>query len=186
MSYYDPYATHSMSYHHSPHLATTHGFHALNNSSYHHPGYHQSSYHPGYQQSSYLGYHDPYYTAPSSQFWDDGYFRNRYSSYYDQYPESDYTGHHSGRFPTYLGYLRDRVRNYETEYYPNRSRYSTYNNHYTSPHMRDSYSRGRYHDIDAYPSSRRNLRSSSHYGRNSLYGSTRSLYGSRHGSSRWL
>ena len=160
---YDPYATHYAS---SPYLGTSHV--------YHEPTHHRSGYHG----SEHIGYHDPYYTAPSSRFWDDGYFRNRYASYYDEYPESSYMGHHSGRFPTYTDYLRDRVRNYETDYYPSRSRYSTYNDHYNSPNYRDSYLRGRYYDIDSYPT-RYGLRSSDHYG-------SHDLYGSRYASSRYL
>ena len=73
----------------------------------------------------YSGYHDPYYASRSSQFYDDGYFRNRYASYYDLYPESGYMGGYQDRFPTYLDYLRDRVRSYDTDYYPSRDRYNT-------------------------------------------------------------
>ena len=128
---------------------------------YHEPSHHHS-HNPGNCQSDeYLGYHDPYYTSQSSRFWDDGYFRNRYASYFDEYPKSSYMCH-PGRFPTYLHYLRDKVRNDEIEQYPSRNRYMTYNDHWHSPSYRDSYSRGRYYDHDSYPN-RYGHRSSSNF-----------------------
>ena len=151
MSYYSPYAS-NLSYH--P------GNMSMNPVCYP-PGpqfYPTSSVGYGRVGYGHGGYHDPYYASRTSQFYDDGYFRNRYAAYYDLYPESAYMGGSRDRFPTYLDYLRDRVRSYETEYYPYRDRYSSSrgygshnSGHWNSPYYRDSYMRGRYYDIGSSP-----------------------------------